>query len=279
MKTTETTSAAALSGPSASRDRSARLNKAAKEFEAIFVSYMLKAMRSTIPTDGEEGNGFGGEMMEGLFDMQLSSTISGSANLGVGEMLSRKLITKTTPEPAPRDVLPPPVTPVRHRAEPQPESAPTHSADGPSPAIGGRVAERLRKYAGMIEESAARHGLDSNIVRAVIAAESGGHPQARSAGNAKGLMQLTDSTAADMGVKRIWDPRENIEGGVKYLSKMLDRFDGKLELALASYNAGPGAVERHGGIPPYRETKAYVEKVTRYLEALNTGTRAGNEDD
>lgn len=279
MKTTETRSAAALSRPSTSGDRSARLNKAAKEFEAIFVGYMLKAMRSTIPTGGEEGNGFGGEMMEELFDMQLSSTISGSANLGVGKMLSRKLINTTTPEPARRDVLPSPVTPVRRHAEPRPESAPTRAAGDPSAAIGGGVAERLRKYAGMIEEAAARHGLDSNVVRAVIAAESGGLPHARSAGNAKGLMQLTDSTAAEMGVKRIWDPRENIEGGVKYLSKMLDRFDGKLELALASYNAGPRAVERHGGIPPYRETKAYVKKVTRYLEALNTEMRADHEND
>ena len=102
------------------------------------------------------------------------------------------------------------------------------------------------------------------LVSAVIKAESNGDPKAVSTAGAKGLMQLIDSTASDMGVRNVFDPRENIEGGVKYLRKMINRF-GDIKKALAAYNAGPEAVKRYEGIPPYRETKNYVEKVLKNL--------------
>lgn len=112
---------------------------------------------------------------------------------------------------------------------------------------------------------AGRQNLDVNLVLSVIAAESAFDPRARSHRGAIGLMQLMPATARELGIDDPWDPESNIRGGTRYLRQMLDRFGQDLQLALAAYNAGPGAVERNGGIPPYRETRNYVRRVlTRY---------------
>jgi soluble lytic murein transglycosylase-like protein len=121
----------------------------------------------------------------------------------------------------------------------------------------------LSRWSDLIEQAGKKHGVDSALLAAVIEQESGGNPKAVSPKGAKGLMQLMDSTAADMGVRSSFSPRENIAGGAKYLRSLLDRFNGDEKLALASYNAGPGAVEKYGDIPPYAETRRYVDSVLR----------------
>lgn len=113
----------------------------------------------------------------------------------------------------------------------------------------------------MIAEHAHRRRLDPDLVRAVVLVESGYQPWAESHKGAMGLMQLMPETARDLAVRDPWDPGENIRGGTDYLRHLIDRFGGRLELALAGYNAGPMAVERYGGIPPYDETRNYVERV------------------
>lgn len=116
----------------------------------------------------------------------------------------------------------------------------------------------------LFERAAARHGLDARLVEAVARVESGLDPRAVSPAGAVGLMQLMPETARAMGARDPLDPEQNVEAGARYLRELLDRF-GDLSLALAAYNAGPEAVERHGGLPPYPETQAFVRRVLDQL--------------
>jgi soluble lytic murein transglycosylase-like protein len=118
----------------------------------------------------------------------------------------------------------------------------------------------------MIRELARRHGVSPALVKAVVTVESDFDPKAVSAKGARGLMQLMPGTAAELGVDDIYDPRGNLDGGIRHLRGLLDRYDGDVRLALAAYNAGEEAVRRHGGIPPYPETRQYVRRVLDQYE-------------
>ncbi len=187
---------------------------------------------------------------------------------------TKKAVADTTnaPGPAPATIGPVPAA-VPVRSEQKPETV--------APAIGNVTAppdtirRRLDALDPIIRSAADTTGVNASLLKAVIATESGGRTEARSTRNAKGLMQLIDSTASAMGVRNVWDPLQNVQGGAKYLGQMMDRFGGNIEHALASYNAGPGAVEKHKGVPPYRETQQYVGKVLeylRYFEQQETGS-------
>lgn len=137
-----------------------------------------------------------------------------------------------------------------------------------------RPFERPNQWDDVIEEHAREHGIRPDLVRAVIQVESGFNPRARSPKGAMGLMQLMPATAQELGVDNPYDPEENIRGGIAYLRFLLDQFDGNEELALAAYNAGPGAVNRYGNaIPPYRETRDYVKKIKARTGAATSPPR------
>jgi soluble lytic murein transglycosylase-like protein len=116
----------------------------------------------------------------------------------------------------------------------------------------------------LVEQAAKRHRLDPGLVLAVVAVESGFRPKAVSPKGAEGLMQIMPGTAKGLGLRDAFDPASNVDGGARYLSSLLTGFGGDVTLALAAYNAGPDAVRRHGGVPPYAETVAYIHKVLRY---------------
>jgi transglycosylase-like protein with SLT domain len=117
-----------------------------------------------------------------------------------------------------------------------------------------------------IQEAATTHGMSADLIRAVIQTESRFNPLAVSRVGAQGLMQLMPATAKHVGIENPFDPRENILGGTKYLSTLLDRFKGNTARALAAYNAGPTVVARHSGLPPFRETQGYVRKIQKLVD-------------
>lgn len=132
------------------------------------------------------------------------------------------------------------------------------------------------KYDLAIHNAAQRHGVDYALVKAVIKAESNFNHRAVSRAGARGLMQLMPATANQLQVQDSFHPEENIEGGVRYLRYLLDTYRGDLRLALAAYNAGEGAVYRHRGIPPFKETRTYVKRVLEYYEQYRTELKSQN---
>jgi len=122
------------------------------------------------------------------------------------------------------------------------------------------------KYHQEILTAARQYQLDPSLIRAVIHAESGFNPKARSKAGAQGLMQLMPATAKELGTTDVWLPQQNIQAGSAYLARLLQQFNGDRRLALAAYNAGPGAVSRYDGVPPFAETRAYLERVDILLK-------------
>ena len=136
----------------------------------------------------------------------------------------------------------------------------------------------------IFEEAAAKYGVNADLLKAIGKAESGFNASAVSSAGAIGVMQLMPATAQSLGVSNPYNARENIMGGAKYISRLLDKYDGNVRLALAAYNAGPGNVDKYGGIPPFEETQNYVKRVMEYagdISQIGSGqvaSAAANKD-
>ena len=282
-----------------------KLRKACREFESIFISYMLKSMRKASEKSDLFGKGLGSEMYSDLFDMKLSEEMAKSGQMKLGDILfseyapmveSKKaaMLKKAETAPSTTQVAIPNIS-VNEKQAPQEEkvletipaaiekatdtieaTAATSLPDATDSEIMLPIPEiltnknnsdkadetgLLAKFENLIFDAASKFGLNPALLKAVIVHESGGNPKAVSRDGAKGLMQLIDSTAKMMGVTDPFNPIENIMGGAKYLSQLMSRFGGDIDKAIASYNAGPGAVEKFNGIPPYKETREYVRRV------------------
>jgi len=162
------------------------------------------------------------------------------------------------------------------RARPQ-SFALFHSWNGPEER--GRIIRGM-PYGGIIRRAARKYRIDELLIAAIVEAESGFNAKAVSPVGALGLMQVMPATAASLGASNPLNPATNVDLGARYLSRLLNRFDGDLELALAAYNAGPGSVDRYDGMPPFRETRAYVGRVlSRYVDHHQQAWRAAQAED
>ena len=140
---------------------------------------------------------------------------------------------------------------------------------GNQSATGYALSAQNGDFAALVDQASQRYDIDPDLVHAVIQTESNYNPTAVSSAGAMGLMQLMPGTAQGLGVDNPFNPVENIEGGVRLLSNLLKRYDGNVQLALAAYNAGPGAVDRYNGVPPYAETQTYVQRVINRWNSAN----------
>lgn len=237
-----------------------KLADASKQFESLLTSMMLKSMSQT--TEGLFGQeGFGGDFFDSFFQYEIANHISKGKGLGVADMIYRKItgesLKDSNPDKEVNQIHQKSSTKIEYKKPDVPAIKPTNGA-----------LDRITKFESIIEEAANTHGVNKNLIKAVILAESAGKEDAISKANAKGLMQLIDTTADYLGVKNVWNPRENIFGGTKYLAELLRKYNGDLKLALAGYNAGPGNVDKYNDIPPFNETQSYVKRVMGYLNHL-----------
>ncbi len=249
-----------------------KIANAAKEFESLLTAMMLKSMNKSsggMFGGGSDDSGFGGDYFDTIFENQMAEMISKKKSLGIADILYKKITGEDLEQSLkkPEGTLPLNVDKieVNKSAESLPSIKPSTQA-----------MDRLGKYENIIDQAAGYFGVDKNLIKSVILTESAANDKAVSSAKAKGLMQLIDSTASEMGVSNVFDPKENIFGGTKYLSEMLRKYNGNVQLALASYNAGPDSVDKYGGVPPFDETQSYVKRVIGYLNHFN-GENYGND--
>ena len=250
-----------------------RLKKVCADFEAVMLSKLMKSMRQTVGESSLFGEGFGAETYQSMFDTKMAEEIAHGSGFGIGELLYKELSQRFSGEDLPeinkpisiKSIIAKQSSDSNNNITVNRTSAECNNSiiENKTLAVSDTTVSRIQQYHNIIEQASNEQELPVHLVYGVITQESSGREDIVSRAGAKGLMQLMDSTAADLGVKNSFNPEENIQGGVRYLKQMLDRF-GETELALAAYNAGPGNVEKYGGIPPFKETQEYVDKVIGY---------------
>ena len=280
--------------------RQIKLKQATEAFEAIFIAQLLKSMRSSSLEDkSKEESGFGKDIMLSMADESVAKQLAKTGMIGVGEVLYNHLLKRLdddtpastglqitserhidgiAPPRSVTEVMPESSRQVRPTVSSWNAEAPKAPTDAVPEAVESQVGEyesvplvrqsaardRLSRYIDDIRDASIETKLPEELIRAVIMQESSGNENATSSRGAAGLMQLMPDTARSLGVSDPYDAGENIKGGARYLRQMIDRF-GNLESALAAYNAGPGNVEKHQGIPPFAETQKYVKRILSQL--------------
>ncbi|MFQ5705969.1 MAG: transglycosylase SLT domain-containing protein [bacterium] len=225
------------------------LRKAAQNFEAFFLTQLLQTMRKSIPNSNLFGKGQSGDIYKSLFDEKIAEAVASKGGIGLADIIIEDL---------------------QRNDERQTPASGQSLLDYRQLSRWNRPAPGAHENwdRSVIAEAANRFDVAPKLIEAIIRVESNYRVTAVSPKGAAGLMQLMESTAHEMGVSDRMNPTENIYGGVKYFKSLLDRFHGKLELALSAYNAGPAAVEKYNGVPPYPETQRYVKKVLEIYQEL-----------
>lgn len=249
--------------------------KASLDFQSMFLGQMYKAMRKSVMgsevTEMSQGREIFTEMLDQEYARMDSKNPLESGSQGIRKAvsgMSNSLAAQIYRTLLRQEGAEIPGGPVEKRSDVAP--MPFMPVGAMARALGGRKSQTMQTPAlskdvldPIVDLAAQTYGVAKNLIRSVIGQESAGRHLAVSPVGAKGLMQLMDSTAREMGAADSFNPRENVMAGTRYLKQMLERFKGDEKLALAAYNAGPGAVDRFGGIPPYAETRNYVEKVLK----------------
>lgn len=250
-----------------SNEEKAKLVKASKDFESMLTSMMLQTMTKT--TGGLFGkDNYGGDVLDVLFESEIANKMTESKSMGIADKIFSSLTGERISDFTKSQIknsVDKTATKIENTGSLK-KSDIQNVINKTTPS--NKTLQRLEKYDSIIEDAANKYDVDKKIIKSIIMTESAGKANAKSKANAKGLMQLMDSTATEMGVDDIWNPTENIHGGVKYFSQLLKKFNGETDLALAAYNAGPNNVNKYDGIPPFRETQAYVQRVNNYLNIL-----------
>lgn len=244
--------------------------KVAREFEALFTSMMMKSMRKTVFDNGFVPKSIGERIYTDLLDLEYSKIISNNASFGLAERIVKQIestgdksgIMKALQGIGNQSWM------IDPRFIPEQVKLPSVKS----------LSQRVAHWNAYIDEASSAFNVDRNLIAAVIAQESAGNPYAVSRAGAKGLMQLMDSTARDLGVKQVFNPQENIMAGTKYLDHLLKEFKGNETLALASYNAGPNAVKKYNGVPPYKETQNYIGRVLLLRDKFRQHAEAQSMD-
>ncbi len=268
-----------------------RLKKATREFESMVVYEMLKTMRKTIPentlTESEDSSGgLGKDIYTQMFDMELARKVSTGDKNSISEVLYNQVVKSVEARYQDNSILKAIIQPSKVDSKHMQlnkknfienqnnfkEINRKSDLDNFKPISIRKIRSSSTKtdnivarFGDIIEMASRETKLDSALIASVIKVESNGNPKAVSKAGAKGLMQLIDVTAEEMGVKKVFNPKENILAGSKYLKKMIDRF-GDIKLGLAAYNAGAENVKKYGDIPPFAETREYVTKVLENME-------------
>jgi len=261
------------------QSKSEKLAAAAAGFERMFAEIMVKEMRKTIPQNELMGRNTGEEIFTEMLDSEYTKLMVKNSNLGIAKIIISQLSEKDK-EANPLSALKALKSQENYARANQFNATALRSFSDPNILFDDKKQEdsnalspemfpsQVRQWERTIEKASQKFNVDKNLIAAVIDAESGGNPLAKSKAGAAGLMQLMPKTAKDMDVKNSFNPSQNIMGGTKYLKQMLNKFGGDLNLALAAYNAGPAKVEKYGGVPPFKETQNYVEKITSKINEI-----------
>jgi len=269
------------------------LERTARDFEAVFLNNLLKAMRATVPENELFNSGGATKFYQQMHDAEMAKALaSHHSGMGIAALIVDQFAEAVDREGAPdeaADAAPTPLQPTR-LGPPAPLAVERYRAVAGGVDVHGTAAatarlrslaaqcspaeaDTLRRFGPELDHAARAADVDPRLVLAVVMEESGGDPEAESHKGALGLMQLMPGTARDLGVEDPRQPGANLRGGADYLARMLDRFDGRLDAALAAFNAGPANVERAGGrVPDFPETQRYVERVLQRYRNLGGGT-------
>ncbi len=268
----------------AGADRKEQMAEVAMQFEKLFADMMMKSMRQSVPDNPLIKKSTGEKIYTEMLDGQYSEMMVKNSSMGLASTIIRQMEMKENGGEISKTL--------RSLQQQQYSDMSSEYSTGESPELSAtlrmlqpeynglqasitepKVAEKaleaftpqIKQWEAIINVASEKYGVKPELIAAIISAESGGNARATSPVGAQGLMQLMPATARELGVQNSYNPEQNIMGGTKYISQMLNRFDNDERLALAAYNAGPSAVRRHNGIPPYRETQNYVTKIMNQL--------------